>query len=310
MRNLLFCIPLLLSGLLSQSQQVVTGKVKSADNDSILIGASVSVKGTSNGTVTDEAGNFSLKVSSLPVTVVISYAGFANQEVTLHGKESPIIRLERTYNWTEVVVHGPSRTTEKLLNVPTSVRRISSNQVVNAPGHDPYALAGYQTGVDVTTSSLTFKTISTRGFNGSGSSRVNQIVEGMDNQAPGLNFCVGNFAGLTELDVDNIELLQGASSALYGPGGMNGTILINSKDPFNHQGLSILLKEGVNNIDKSQRSSVTPYHDFSLRWARAFNNKFAIKIGVQYISATDWLAHDSSNYSGSGLDGKVVPGTR
>src|SRR5689334_222883 len=109
MRNLLFCILFLFAGLLSRSQQVITGKVKSVDNDSTLAGASVSVKGTSGGTVTDQTGNFSLKVSSLPVTVVISYAGFANQEITFHGKESPIIRLERSYTWNEVVVHGPSR---------------------------------------------------------------------------------------------------------------------------------------------------------------------------------------------------------
>ena len=193
---------------------------------------------------------------------------------------------------------------------PTSVEQFGSKQIVNMPGTDYYALSGYKKGIDLTTSSMTFKTISTRGFNGSGSSRVNQIVEGMDNQAPGLNFFVGNFAGLTELDVDNIEILPGASSALYGPGGMNGTVLINSKDPFAHQGLSVLVKEGVTNIDKSQRPDVSSFHDFSLRWAKAFNDKFAFKIGVQYISATDWLANDTSNYSRSGTIGKVITGNR
>ena len=193
---------------------------------------------------------------------------------------------------------------------PTSVELIGSKQIVNMPGNDHYALSGYKKGIDLTTSSMTFKTISTRGFNGSGSSRVNQIVEGMDNQAPGLNFFVGNFAGLTELDVDNIEILPGASSALYGPGGMNGTVLINSKDPFAHQGLSVLVKEGVTNIDKSQRPDISSFHDFSLRWAKAFNDKFAFKIGVQYISATDWLANDTSNYSRAGTIGKVITGSR
>ena len=90
----------------------------------------------------------------------------------------------------------------------------------------------------MTTSSLTFKTPSTRGFNGSGNLRFNQLVDGMDNQAPGLNFSVGGVIGLTELDVESMELLPGASSALYGPGGMNGTLLINSKNPFRYQGLS------------------------------------------------------------------------
>jgi hypothetical protein len=90
-------------------------------------------------------------------------------------------------------------------------------------------------GVDITTSSLTFVTPTTRGFNSSGNYRFNQLVDGMDNQAPGLNFSVSSIVGLSELDVDNIELLQGASSALYGSGGMNGTMLMNSKNPFKYQ---------------------------------------------------------------------------
>ncbi len=311
MRNFLFCHLLLLLGLSSQSQQVITGKVKSTGDDSSLVGVSVSVKGTSIGTVTNETGNFTLQVPSLPVTLIITHTGFTNQEVTVRARESLVIALEREYkSWGEVVVNAPTRSKQKLLYSPTSVEQYGARQIVNMPGSDYYALSAYKKGIDLTTSSMTFKTISTRGFNGSGSSRVNQIVEGMDNQAPGLNFYVGNFSGLTELDVHSIELLPGASSALYGPGGMNGTVLITSKDPFAYQGLSVLLKEGVTNIDKSQRPDVSSFHDFSLRWAKAFNEKVAFKIGVQYISATDWLAHDSSNYSGSGAMGKVIPGNR
>jgi outer membrane receptor protein involved in Fe transport len=310
MRNLLFFLLLILAGLSSQAQQVITGKVKSTDNDSSLTGVSVSVKGTSNGVVTDGTGNFSIEVPTLPVTLIITHTGFTSQEITVRSKVSTLITLDREYNVLIPVIVGPTRTRGLLINAPTSAERIGSTQIKNMAGSDYYALAGIKKGIDLTTSSMTFKTISTRGFNGSGSSRVNQIVDGMDNQAPGLNFFVGNFCGLTELDVDNIELLPGASSALYGPGGMNGTVLINSKSPFDHQGLSVLLKEGVTNIDKSQRPDASSFHDFSLRWAKAFNNKFAVKVGVQYISATDWLAHDSSNYSGAGILGKVIPGTR
>ena len=309
MRNLLFCFLLLLGGLSLHAQQVITGKVRSTDNDSSLAGASVSVKGTSIGTVTDETGNFKVQVSSLPITLVITHTGFARQEIILRANEPTVIILEREIPLDPIVI-APTRTRGTNVNSPMSVEVIGAKQIVNMPGSDYYAYPAFKKGIDQTTSSMTFKTISTRGFNGSGSSRVNQIVEGMDNQAPGLNFFVGNFSGLTELDVADIELLPGASSALYGPGGMNGTVLINSKDPFKYQGLSILLKEGVNNIDKSQRSGVSPFHDFSLRWAKAFNDKFAFKIGVQYISATDWLANDSSNYSRSGTIGKVIPGTR
>jgi hypothetical protein len=170
-------------------------------------------------------------------------------------------------------------------------------------------LLAFAKGVDVTTSSLTFKTYSTRGFNYSGSARVNQLTDGMDNQTPGLNFPIGNFAGLTELDVASIEVLPGASSALYGPGGMNGTILINSKNPFQYQGLSMQVKQGVTNIDKTQRPGASPYHDISFRYAKAFN-RFAFKVGAQYLKATDWLAGDESNYTRTGDVGRVIPGNR
>ena len=69
---------------------------------------------------------------------------------------------------------------------------------------------------------------------GSGNTRFNQLIDGMDNQAPGLNFSVGGVLGPPQLDVDNMELLPGASSALFGPGGMNGTLLITSKNPFKY----------------------------------------------------------------------------
>ena len=100
---------------------------------------------------------------------------------------------------------------------------------------------------------------------------------------------------------------------LYGPGGMNGTILINSKNPFNpkYQGLSVLIKPGIMHVgDKSPRENSAMYNDYSFRYAKSFNNKFAFKIGAQFISADDWLANDSSNYDRSGTSGKLIPGTR
>jgi outer membrane cobalamin receptor len=58
---------------------------------------------------------------------------------------------------------------------------------------------------------------------------------------------------LTDLDVDNIEVLSGASSVLYGSGGMNGTVLISSKNPFKYQGLSYNIKQGIMHVDGKQR---------------------------------------------------------
>ena len=172
-------------------------------------------------------------------------------------------------------------------------------------------MLGTLKGVDVNIASLTFKSISTRGFNGSGNNRLNQFVDGMDNQAPGLNFSVASIIGLTELDVDNIELLPGASSALYGQGGMNGTVLINSKNPFKYQGLSFQVKQGINHIDNKQRS-LAPYKDWTVRYAKKIGDRFAYKFSMQYTEADDWRANSAQNYSRTTgtPNGQTIPGTR
>src|SRR6185295_17423685 len=131
----------------------------------------------------------------------------------------------------------------------------------------------------------------------------------MDNQAPGLNFSVGAIIGLNELDVDNIELLSGASSALYGPGGMNGTLLLTSKNPFKYQGLSFLVKQGIMHTGGGG-GDASPYYNWNLRWAKKVSEKFAFKINAELIQAKDWIGSDYRNYSRTGSTGTIIAGDR
>ena len=305
------CLAILYSATLWAQKSSITGTVTNSITGEKVPAVSVTVKGSSTGTYTNGQGVFQLSVNTVPEAIVFSSIGYLSQE--LKGTElgnNLEIRLVPAATQGQEVVVSATRTPMRILESPVSIERIGPKQIINSPTASYYDLALSLKGVDVTTSSLTFKTISTRGFNGSGSYRVNQIVDGMDNQAPGLNFFIGNFVGLTELDVDNMELLPGASSALYGPGGMNGTVLINSKSPFKYQGLSVLAKQGITHVDKSQRSNVSPYYDYTFRFAKAFNNKFAFKLSGQYIQTDDWLAGDTTNYQRSGNSGKAIPGNR
>ncbi len=163
--------------------------------------------------------------------------------------------------------------------------------------------------MDVVNASLTFTSPTTRGFAGSGNTRFNQQVDGIDNQAPALNFSVGSVVGLSELDVESMELLPGASSALYGSGGMNGTLLISSKSPFKYTGLSFQAKSGVMNVGNDYRGT-SPYYNFAARWAQKVSEKFAYKITSEYIHARDWLARDYRNYGRVGTNGVIKDGTR
>lgn len=288
---------------------VISGKLSVDNAADVPGGASVKVKGTSNGTTADPAGVFRLTVASFPVTLLITHISYEDYEITVNKNTDLSIVLTPKSIIHDGVVMVSKGISASIINHTASAELLTSKRIQQLPTTSIYDGVVYLKGVDQNTSSLTMKTPSTRGFNGSGSSRVNQLVDGMDNQAPGLNFFVGNFNGPTELDIESIELLPGASSALYGPGGMNGTILINSKSPFTHQGLSVLLKQGVMNVDKRQRN-VSAYNDYSLRWANAFSKRFAARIGVQYLSANDWLAGDSSNYLREGTSGRLIPGTR
>ena len=297
----------------AQNASSVSGTVKNASTSETVAAVSVTLKGNNSGTYTDDRGNFKLSVTQkAPYTLVFTSVGFTSKEVVVNGNTGSLnVSLTPSYVLGSDVVVSASRVAEKILESPVTIERISSANIKTAPASGYYDILGTLRGVDVVAASILFRSVSTRGFNSSGNTRMNQLIDGMDNQLPGLNFSVSSVVGLTELDVDNIELLPGASSALYGSGGMNGTVLINSKNPFKYQGLSFQIKQGVNHVDNLQRPKA-PFKDYTVRWASTIGNRFAYKISAQYTEAQDWLANNNSNYSrliGNG-NGGVVSGTR
>lgn len=288
----------------------VAGQVTSSPSGENVGGVSVRVKNTSIGTSTDSTGHFQVAVPSLPIRLVFSSVGYETQEVVVTSAASPLTVsfIPSNIIGQEVVVSA-SRLPQRIMEAPVTIERVSAAAIRTSPVSNYYDIVTNLKGVDAVLSSLTFRTPTTRGFSGSGNLRFNQIVDGMDNQAPGLNFSVGSVIGLTELDVESMELLPGATSALYGPGGMNGTLLINSKSPFRYPGLSFQVKTGAMHFDDKDRD-VSAYQNYSLRWAQKVSEKFAYKIGGEYIRANDWLARDYRDYKRFGTTGEITAGTR
>lgn len=288
----------------------ISGNVKNGSSSENAAAVSITIKGTDAGTFTDEKGNFSISTKSLPVTLIFSSIGYTTQEIKVTTATQQVnVNFVPSEALGQEVVVSASRVAQNILESPVSIERVSAAAIRTSPAASYYDIVANLKGVDITTSSLTFKTPSTRGFNGSGNLRLNQLVDGIDNQAPGLNFSVGSIVGLSQLDVDNIELLPGASSALYGPGGMNGTLLINSKSPFKYQGLSAEIKTGIMHTDKRQRPT-SPYYNWSMRWGKKVSEKFAFKLTGEIISARDWVGDDYRNYKGLGVAGAPSFGTR
>lgn len=288
---------------------IITGTIINSVTKEKISAASVTIKNGKEGGFSDDKGNFRTPVTvSLPVTLIISSIGFETRELSINNNRALNIELTPSVSLGQEVVVSATRTPTRFLESPVSIERLNIAAIRNAATPGFYESIANMKGVDLTTSGLNFRTVSTRGFNGSGNLRMNQFMDGMDNQAPGLNFAVGNLLGMSELDVESIELLPGASSALYGSGGLNGTLLMNSKNPFKYQGLSFQVKEGLMNVNTKQ-GDPSPYHDLSIRWAKAFN-KFAFKINSQFIQAQDWQARDTRNLSRTNLISKPIPGDR
>ncbi len=288
----------------------ISGTVRNSTSKETVPAVSVSVKGTTRGTYTNSEGEFSLNVPKLPVVLVFSSIGYEDQEITVSDASKSIsVEFKVSSSLGQEVVVSATRTPTRLLESPVTVERMGAAVLRSSAAPNYYEAIGNLKGVDVHTASLTFRTITTRGFVSSGNTRLNQLIDGMDNQAPGLNFSVGSVIGPSDLDVDNVEVLSGASSALYGSGGMNGTVLVTTKNPFKYQGLSYNIKTGMMHADSKQRST-SPYYDWSFRWAKAYNNKLGVKIAASLVKGSDWEAEDYRNKQQIGILSKVVGGNR
>ncbi|MEM9820057.1 MAG: TonB-dependent receptor [Bacteroidota bacterium] len=285
----LTCTILLSVTYVLDAQVKLSGKVQDADNREELIGASILIKGTTKGTVTEFDGSFEIEVDALPVTLVISYTGYAEMEELVEDANQPLdIRLGTSAILTEVVEVKGQRIDEKKKSFALTVESMDPIAIKQTASENFYDGLGALKGVDLTSASLGIKVINTRGFNSTAPVRILQTIDGVDNASPSVNFALGNFLGSSELDLRSVDLIVGASSAFYGPNAFNGVIKMDSKDPFFSKGVSAYVKAGEQNIIES-----------GFRWADALSNKngdevFAYKINFSFLAADDWEANNFS----------------
>ncbi|MEP7257021.1 MAG: TonB-dependent receptor [Flavitalea sp.] len=276
----------------------ITGSVADASTKEPVSSASITVKGKNAGTISNDKGNFSLNVSKLkfPLTIIVSSVSHLEKEIAIASPQSSInISLEQRTALNEVVVSA-SRISESILQSPVSIEKMSYQAIKETPSLSFYEGLQSLKGMEMYSVGLGIKTVNTRGFNGTSNARFLQLIDGVDNQPPGLNFPIGNLFGVSDIDVESAELIPGAASALYGPAAFNGMLSIRTKDPFKYQGLSIHLKTGLNHLgeDFAKPQAV---NDISIRYAKAFNDKFAFKINLGYFNGLDWFANNYTDIS-------------
>ncbi len=293
---LIFNLLCLVFGSISvQAQVTLRGKVLDAETGETLIGAALAlVTEGGGGTISDYDGNFILKVPKLPVTIRVAYTGYSTQEVivTEAGQRIQIKMQTNQIVIEEAVVRG-QRIDDKQKAAPLTVENLDAIAIKQTAAVSFYNGLGNLKGVDLTTASLGFTIINTRGFNSTSPVRSLQIIDGVDNQAPGLNFSLGNFLGASDLDVQKVDLIVGASSAFYGPNAFNGVISMRTKDPFVLKGLSVSLKGAERNLLEG-----------AFRYAEAFKNKsghdfMAFKLNFFALRADDWQADNYDAVTGT-----------
>lgn len=286
-KRLIFTLLICFLSSLSISAQNLTGTVKDARNKEPLIGATVLIKGTSKGAAVDIDGNFSIPITTEkpPFILVVSFVGYTPKEIEINTITQKVnVLLEGNEKVLKEVEIVDSRLTEKQRESPLTVEALDLLAIKETPAANFYDGLGALKGVDLTAASLGFKIINTRGFNSTSPVRSLQIIDGVDNQAPGLNFSLGNFLGASELDVLKVDIIVGASSAFYGPNAFNGVISMTTKNPFDYTGLSAMAKVGERNLFEG-----------GFRYAQKFKNKagedkFAFKLNATFMRAYDWVA--------------------
>lgn len=270
----------------SLAQNIIRGEVVDGSTGEGLISASVVIKGTTEGAITDIDGSFQVETRQpYPITLVISYVGYSEKEVIVESGQATLkIELgEDAITIAAIEVKG-RRISEKQQQSALTMESLDNIGIKETPAANFYDGLGSLKEVDLTAASLGFKIINMRGFNSTSPVRSLQIIDGVDNQSPGLNFSLGNFLGASELDVNRVNLIIGASSAFYGPNAFNGVISIETKNPFLHKGLSGMVKVGERNLIET-----------GVRWADVLKNKegqewLGYKLNFASFRANDWEA--------------------
>lgn len=293
-------ISLMLIGMVATAQTTIQGKVVDANNEPIP-GANVVLVGKAEGTTTDFDGNFTFNTSERPpFQLRFTSIGFSDFVANVTSNNQTLsITLQEASTLLDEIVISASRTPERIFESPVSVERFGLKEIKNTTAESFYGGLQNLKGVDINTNSLTFQSINTRGFATFANNRFLQLVDGMDNTAPGLNFVLGNLVGMSELDVQSVEILPGASSALYGAGAFNGILFMNSKNPFDFQGISAYAKGGVTTQDAAGSNF---YKDFGVRAAYAFSDKLAVKANLSVLTGEDWHANRTDDLNNPGAD--------
>lgn len=300
----------LLFGCLLMSQnanaQLLRGKVINEDTKTPISFASIIFVGPEYankkiGVSADELGVFILAVKGFPIEIEISSIGFLTKRLSLQRFQSEvIIELEEDFMQLQEFVVSAEKISNEELRSPIQIEKLSLLELQSTPSFNFYDAVSNLKGVDITTQSIIINNVNTRGFNSSTNQRFKQFTDGIDNQAPGLSFSLGNIVGPSSLDIESMELIPGPTTSIYGPGAFNGVLDMRTRNPFDYEGFSFSAKGATISTERDNSKFFNIGNNFlsevSARYGKQIiKDKLAFKINFTRTEGVDFRANDYRN---------------
>ena len=295
--NFLFKTAMLLTAMLflnsSFAQNTLNGTVVD-DSNQPLPGVNIIIQGTAIGTTTDFDGNFSLTTSEqIPLKVEASYIGFTTQIIDVNSADASInVSLAYGAGALDEIVVSASRFAQKVFESPITIEKYSAQQIKATAAADFFNGLENIKGIQLQQGGLLLNQVVTRGFATVYNEGFVTLVDNMNNMSPLFGFAMGNLIGLNELDVQSVEVIPGPASALYGADAYKGIMFLNSKNPFEHEGISAYYRTGVT---EQKVAGQNMFNDIGVRLATKLGEKWAIKASVSHKKGTEWMPGEYSH---------------
>lgn len=265
-----------------QSTGTIEGQVFDLRSAEALTGVNIVLQGTKYGAATNINGNY--RIGNIPAgsyTLIATYLGYENieQQVDIEGGQTLTLDLQMKptlLRSDEMVVTG-SRRPEKLLDSPSTIERISTEDLELSGGSTFMSSMSNLKGVNYTNAGINTQLISARGFNSNFNTRMLFLLDGRLATLGGTGLPQGNFLPSSKIDLKSIEVVLGPAAALYGPNSGAGVINVSTKDPWDQSGVVIETRAGNQKL-----------RDINYRIAGTVNNSFGYKITGQYMEAVDF----------------------
>ena len=275
---LLLIFAFCLMSFIGVGQKSLTGKVTDRSGEA-LIGATISVKATTVGTITDVDGNYQLALPEGASVLVVSYTGYAKQEIDINGQSVIDVTLDEASELLdELVVIGYARQTKSVVTGAVSSIKVDELNA-RSPGQLQSNIQGKVSGISITPTSgapdAGFK-VKIRGTGSNGPTEPLYIVDGM--RTRDIRFLEGNA-------IKSLEVLKDAASAsIYGAEGANGVILITTKNGTSgHKGINYSVQYGSQSYRGNMELMTAD------QWSQYLRDAESADVNTSGVTTTNWI---------------------